>query len=126
VGDQFHSAVELIGARWSGAILRALFQGHQRYGDIRAAVPGISDTMLAQRLRELEERGLLQRWITTGHPVRADYRLTEMGRDLEPVLHAIGAWSQKWIALTLEPVGAASDPTAVVPSRRALGRAQAG
>ena len=101
--DRFHTAVELIGARWSGAILRALFEGHQRYCDIRAAVPGISDTMLAHRLRDLEEQGLVQRWVTAGHPVRVDYRLTEMGRELHPVLGAITAWSQKWIPITPPP-----------------------
>ncbi|HVB54024.1 MAG TPA: helix-turn-helix domain-containing protein [Candidatus Acidoferrales bacterium] len=104
VCDRFHSAVELIGARWSGEILRALFENHQRYCDIRSAVPGISDTMLAQRLRDLEERGLVQRWITAGHPVRVEYRLTEMSRELHPVLEAITAWSQKWIPLTGKPL----------------------
>jgi DNA-binding HxlR family transcriptional regulator len=101
--DRFHGAVELIGARWNGAILRALFNGKERYCDIRAAVPGISDTMLAHRLRDLEERGLVGRRVTAGPPTRVDYRLTQMGSDLEPVLDAIAAWSQQWNPLAPEP-----------------------
>lgn len=101
--DRFHGAVELIGARWNGAILRSLFNGKQRYCDIRAAVPGISDTMLAHRLRDLEERGLVARRVTAGPPTRVDYRLTQMGADLQPVLDAISAWSQQWNPLAVEP-----------------------
>ncbi len=125
--DQFHSAVELIGARWSGAILRALFQDHQRYSDIRSAVPGISDTMLAQRLRDLEHRGLVERWIPAGHPVRAEYRLTEMGRQLHPVLDAITTWSQRWIPIHVEsrPELAASSAPGSSLLRSAVGVADA-
>jgi DNA-binding HxlR family transcriptional regulator len=101
--DRFHGAVELIGARWNGPILRALFNGKQRYCDIRAAVPGISDTMLAHRLRDLEERGLVSRRVSAGPPTRVDYRLTQMGADLQPVLDAIAAWSQQWPPLPVGP-----------------------
>jgi DNA-binding HxlR family transcriptional regulator len=102
VCDRFHGAVELIGARWNGAILRSLFEGNQRYCDIRSAVPGVSDTMLAHRLRDLEERGLVNRLVTAGPPTRVDYRLTQMGTELWPVLEAISAWSQQWIPLAPE------------------------
>jgi DNA-binding HxlR family transcriptional regulator len=101
--DRFHAAVELIGARWNGQILRALFNGKQRFCDIRAAVPGISDTMLAHRLRELEERGLVGRRVTAGPPTRVDYRPTQMGTDLQPVLDAISAWAQQWPRPSVEP-----------------------
>lgn len=101
--DRFHGAVELIGARWNGPILRALFNGKQRFCDLRAAVPGISDTMLAHRLRDLEERGLVSRRVSAGPPTRVDYRLTEMGTDLQAVLDAISAWSQKWNPLVVGP-----------------------
>ena len=108
---RFHVAIELVGARWSGAVLRAMFTGSRRFADIKAAIPGISDPMLTRRLRELEEAGLLQREVIPASPVRVEYRLTEMGRDAEPVLNAVIAWSHRWIQ---SPHGAddeASHPT---------------
>jgi DNA-binding HxlR family transcriptional regulator len=96
---RFHIAVELVGARWTGAILRAIFTGHSRYAQIREAVPGISDTMLAARLRTLEAEDLVERVVLPTTPVQVEYRLTEKGRDLAPVIEAMIAWSHKWIPL---------------------------
>ena len=72
--------MELIGARWSGAIVQILLQGPVRYADLRAAVPDISDRMLSERLRELEAEGILVRTVSQEPPVRVDYALTEKGR----------------------------------------------
>jgi DNA-binding HxlR family transcriptional regulator len=96
---RFHAAIELIGTRWSGAILRAMFTGHHRYAQIKAAVPGLSDTMLASRLRILESEGLIERSVIPTSPVQVAYHLTEMGLELEPVLDAVITWSHKWIPL---------------------------
>jgi DNA-binding HxlR family transcriptional regulator len=96
---RFHAAIELIGARWSGAILRVMFTGSHRYADIRAAIPGISDVMLTRRLRELEEAGLLRREVLATSPVQVEYHLTRMGAETEPVLDAVIAWSHRWIPL---------------------------
>jgi DNA-binding HxlR family transcriptional regulator len=112
---RFHAAIELIGTRWSGAILRAMFTGAHRYAQIRAAVAGVSDTMLAQRLRTLETEGLIERRVIPTSPVQVEYHLTEMGRDLEPALDAVITWSHKWIPLpdTEDPtVTTAEHPTA--------------
>ncbi|GAA2042749.1 hypothetical protein GCM10009839_52060 [Catenulispora yoronensis] len=94
---RFHTAIELIGSRWTGAVLRALFTGQHRYADIRAAIPGVSDTMLSQRLRSMQEQGLVERRVLATTPVQVEYHLTEMGRALEPVLEAVIAWSHDWI-----------------------------
>lgn len=91
--------MELIGARWSGAILRAVFTGQHRFAGIKAAVPGISDTMLAQRLRELEAASVLERSVVSTSPTVVEYRLTERGRELSPVMDALLAWSHRWIEL---------------------------
>ena len=96
---RFHAAVELVGARWSGAILRALFTGQYRFAVIKAAIPGISDTMLAQRLRGLEAASIIERRVLTGAPVVVEYHLTDRGRELAPVMDALLAWSHKWIPL---------------------------
>jgi DNA-binding HxlR family transcriptional regulator len=123
---RLRGAIELIGARWSGAILNALFEGNLRYCDIRAAIPGISDTMLAQRLRDLELRGVVLRSVSPGPPTRVEYRLTEMGLELHPILTSISAWSRRWIPIARE--GAASLPGLAsvpgpVPSKEGAARA---
>ncbi|NEA44192.1 helix-turn-helix domain-containing protein [Streptomyces sp. SID11385] len=99
VCTRFHHAIELIGARWTGAILRALFTGHHQYSLIKQAVPGLSDTMLAQRLRTLEAEDLVVRRVLPETPVRVEYELTPKGRELAPVLDAVVAWSHRWVPL---------------------------
>jgi DNA-binding HxlR family transcriptional regulator len=102
VCERFHAAIELIGGRWTGAILRAVFTGQRRFAHIRAAVPGLSDTMLAQRLRTLEAHGLLERRVGAAGPAGSapiEYHLTPKGEELGPVLDAVIAWSHRWIPL---------------------------
>ena len=110
---RFHTAIELIGAKWSGAVLRALFTGSHRFADIRAAIPGVSDIMLTRRLRELEDAGLVERRVIAASPVHVEYHLTQMGREAGPVLDAVIAWSHKWIPLPADATDdAASHPAA--------------
>ena len=99
---RYHTAIELIGARWSGAILQAMVTGHTRYAEIKAAIPGLSDTMLAHRLRTLEREGLIERVVIPATPVQVEYHLTEMGLDLKPVLENVVSWSHRWIPLTAQ------------------------
>jgi DNA-binding HxlR family transcriptional regulator len=93
---KFHSAVELIGRRWSGALIQVLLGGALRYGDLRAAIPDITDRMLSERLKELEEAGIVVRRVIPETPVRVEYELTEKGRALEEALSAIGKWAEQW------------------------------
>jgi len=94
----FHQAVELVGRRWSGAILQVLTHGPLRFSEIAHAVPQLSDRLLAQRVRELEQRGLVHRTVIPGTPVRVEYELTEMGRDLAPALAELKAWAHRWLS----------------------------
>lgn len=95
---RFHHAVELIGRRWSGAVIQLLLhEPAARYGELRAAIPDISDRMLSERLRELEEAGILVRKVIPDTPVRVEYALTEKGRALKPAVDAIGAWAERWV-----------------------------
>jgi DNA-binding HxlR family transcriptional regulator len=96
VCPHFHAAIELIGKRWSGAILAALSDGPCRFGELCQAVPGLSDRLLSQRLRELEGEGLVERTVEPGAPVRVSYSLTRKGADLNPVLRELHAWGQRW------------------------------
>jgi DNA-binding HxlR family transcriptional regulator len=96
VCPHFHAAIELIGKRWSGAILSTLTAGPCRFGELSGAVPGMSDRLLSQRLRELEAEGLVKRAVEAGAPVRVSYSLTEKGSDLGPVLVRLKAWGRRW------------------------------
>jgi DNA-binding HxlR family transcriptional regulator len=97
VCSRFHHAVELIGRRWSGAIISSMLRQPRCFNEFLAAVPGLSDRLLTERLRELESEGLVNRTVIAGPPVRVSYELTESGRDLEPVINALGKWAEKWI-----------------------------
>lgn len=118
---RFHAAIELLGARWSGAVLQALFTGSHRFADLRAAIPGVSDTMLTQRLRELEEAGLVERRVMPTSPVHVEYHLTQMGREAGPVLDAVIAWSHNWIPIPDGADDAASHPAVREPATHGNG-----
>ena len=96
---RYHRAVEIIGRRWSGAILQVMLAGATRFGEIRGAIPEMSDKMLTERLRELEVEGLVERVTTPGQAGRAEYHLTPRGRALEPVVASISHWAQEWLEL---------------------------
>ena len=103
VCPDFHSAIELIGKRWSGAILLVLMDGPQRFAELPRAVPGLSDRLLSQRLRELEEAGLIERRVEAGQPVRVTYELSPMGAELRPALDGLQDWAQRWKAADQVP-----------------------
>src|SRR2546423_14053823 len=94
---RFHHAVELIGRRWTGAIISLMMGGPQGFNEMLGAVPGLSDRLLTERLRELESEGLVRRTVLPGPPVRVSYGLTEAGKSLEPVIESLGRWAERWV-----------------------------
>ena len=96
-GDSFQEAIELIGRRWAGVLLRALMvSGNQlRYNQLLAAIPGISDKVLTERLRDLEAAGILERLVDRGPPIRVSYRLTPRGYSLHLALAAVSVWAAR-------------------------------
>ena len=98
--SRFHAAVELIGRRWAGAIIQVLLGGRRRYCDLTALIPDISDRRLSERLRELEDEGVLRRIVTPETPVRVEYELTKKGAALNEAMGAIGEWATEWIPET--------------------------
>jgi DNA-binding HxlR family transcriptional regulator len=92
----YQHTVELIGRRWTGAILRALLSGVSRFSDLSETVPGLSDRMLAERLKELEAAGIVKRTVIPETPVRVEYTLTDKGRDLHSVIQAVARWAERW------------------------------
>ncbi|MFC9361906.1 winged helix-turn-helix transcriptional regulator [Rhodococcus sp. NPDC057014] len=111
-------ALDLIGERWSLIVVRELMLGPKRFTDLRSGVLGASANVLSQRLRDLEEAGIVRR-VTLGPPARAQvYELTEWGLDLEPVLRALGRWGVRSPAM---PHGAqVSNETTVLSMRTML------
>ena len=88
--------VELVGRRWSSAILLALARGAERFGEVLGLVVGLSDRMLAVRLRELEHAGLVDRIVEPTTPVSIRYRLTVRGRDLMASLQPLVRYGLRW------------------------------
>lgn len=95
--DSFTHVFNILGKRWTGLILRELMGGARRYNEILTAIPGLSDPLLTQRLRELAAEGLLQRRVIPSQPVRVEYALTPAGRDLQEALRALDAWGARWL-----------------------------
>src|SRR5438309_10378967 len=91
----YHEAVELVGRRWTGAILRVLMDGPLRFSEIAQAVPELSDRLLSERMKELEARGIVERTVLPGPPVRVEYRLSKMDRELEPALSELQRWAER-------------------------------
>ena len=101
VGDRpaccglYHRAIELVGKRWTGAILLVLMDGPLHFSGIRQLVPELSDRLLSERLKELEGEGIVERRVLDGSPVRVEYSLTPKGQALEPALRALKQWAHE-------------------------------
>ena len=93
---RFHEAIELIGRRWTGAIIFLLLRSRCRFATLRDAIPEITDRMLSERLHELETKGIVDRTVIPETPVRVEYSLTKKGRALASAVEAISAWADKW------------------------------
>ena len=101
---RFHHAVELIGRRWTGAIVRALCGGPLRFNELLSTIPGLSDRLLTERLRELEREHIVSRVVVPGPPVRVQYSLTERGIELEPIIRALGDWAEVHVSAPVDDV----------------------
>jgi DNA-binding HxlR family transcriptional regulator len=93
---RFHRASELIGRRWTGAIIFVLLKSRCRFAVLRDAIPEITDRMLSDRLQELELEGIVERTVIPETPVRVEYALTRKGRALASAIDAIVEWAHKW------------------------------
>jgi DNA-binding HxlR family transcriptional regulator len=88
----FHSAIEFIGKRWMGAVIYTLIKGPKRYNEIISSIPGISDRLLTERLRDLEKEGLIIKRMIDNSPKKVEYELTSEGKELEEVIHVLMKW----------------------------------
>ncbi len=97
---RYEHAIQLLGKRWTGLILDSLLDGSRRFCELTATVEGLSDRVLSDRLRELESEGIVERIVYPQIPVRVEYRLSEKGHALKPVVQSIHEWAQHWIEVT--------------------------
>ncbi len=93
----YHEAVELVGRRWTGAIIHVLMEGPMRFSEVAQAVPELSDRLLSERMKELEARGIVERTVHPGPPVRVEYSLSRMGAELGPALVELQRWARRWL-----------------------------
>ena len=93
----YHQAVELIGKRWTGAIVFVLLEGPLRFSEVKLLVPDLSDRLLSERMKELEAEGIVERRVIDAMPVRVEYRLTEKGQALEPAVRSLKVWARSWL-----------------------------
>jgi DNA-binding HxlR family transcriptional regulator len=100
---RFHQASELIGRRWTGAIIFVLLKSRCRFSVLRDAIPDITDRMLTERLQELEQQGIVERSVIPETPVRVEYSLTKKGHALAAPIDAIAEWAHKWIGEEAPP-----------------------
>lgn len=99
-------ALDLLGDRWTLLIVRDLFFGRGRFQDLLASLPGIAPNVLSDRLKLLEEHGIVTRRFYSDHPPRAAYLLTESGQELGTVIGALACWGARHAGSSLTPVHA--------------------
>ncbi|AQS53338.1 HTH-type transcriptional regulator YodB [Jeotgalibaca dankookensis] len=96
---KFEKAFMILGKKWSGLIIEVLLTGDRRFKEIAAEIPDVSDRVLVERLKELEEKGIVIRTERTEGLVKVMYGLSQKGKDLEVVMKEIQNWSDKWITV---------------------------
>jgi DNA-binding HxlR family transcriptional regulator len=95
--EHYRRAAEIIGRRWVPELVRVLLAGSARFGELRSAIPGISDHLLSERLKSLEADGLISRTVLPQTPVRGEYALTDRGAGLAGAIDALSAWAERWV-----------------------------
>lgn len=96
------STIEVIGGRWKVLILRELFQGVKRFGQLHRALQGITQKMLTQQLREMERDGLIHREVYLQVPPKVEYSLTPLGESLKPIIAVMHEWGTRFLQRKME------------------------
>ncbi len=99
---RYHQAVEMIGRRWAGVILRELLNGATRFRQIGDAVPAMTDKLLSERLKRFEAEGIVERIVEPTTPVSIEYHLTAKGRALEAAVRELSIWAETWLPVPEE------------------------
>lgn len=89
-------ALDVLGGKWTFLIIRDLFDGVKRFGELRKSLTGVSPKTLSVRLKELEEKNVIKRTAYPTVPPTVEYTLTEKGNSLRPIIKAMKLWGSKW------------------------------
>lgn len=89
------TTIEAIGGRWKVLVIHHLLEGTRRFGELTRLLKGVSARTLTRQLRELEDRGVIHRYVHQQIPPRVDYSLTALGRKLAPILYAMHDWGEE-------------------------------
>lgn len=87
----------IIGKKWAVLIIREMFRGTVQFNRFLENIEGITPKVLTERLRELEKLGIIKRRVVSEYPIKVEYRLTDLGKEFEPVLLAAGSFSMKYM-----------------------------
>lgn len=96
-GCAVEATLEVIGGKWKGVVLYHLLDGTKRFGELRRLIPGVTQRMLTQQLRELEDSGVVERKVYAVVPPRVDYSLTKFGRTLKPIIVQMKEWGDRYL-----------------------------
>ena len=99
VSCEVETTLQIIGGRWKVLIIRELLLGIRRFGELQRALPGITQKMLTQQLREMEQDGIVHREVYPEIPPKVEYSLTYLGESLQPILHAMHEWGAKHLSV---------------------------
>ena len=94
---KFKQGFDVLGKRWTGLILRTLCGGPKRFSEIAAIIPDMSERMISERFRELEQADIVKRTVYPDTPIRIEYELTRKGKALQPVVEAVQTWADDWV-----------------------------
>lgn len=97
---RYQHAIEILGKRWTGLILKVLMNGPLRFNELAEKLDVVSDRILSERLKELEAELVVERRVFPESPVRVEYRLTDKGQALAPVVDAIEQWGERWVEVS--------------------------
>ncbi|GJD51192.1 hypothetical protein OPKNFCMD_3944 [Methylobacterium crusticola] len=115
---RYQRALDLLGKRWNGLILRVLSGGPLRFGELAQRLEVVGDRILAERLKELEAEGLVTRRVVPSTPVRVAYALTEKGQSLAPIMASIEVWADRWMSAAAAAPAGPDDAPALTGTAR--------
>ncbi len=102
VSCEVETTLQIIGGRWKVLIIRELLLGIRRFGELQRALPGVTQKMLTQQLREMEQDGIVHREVYAEIPPKVEYSLTSLGESLQPILNAMHEWGAKQLTVSSE------------------------
>lgn len=102
VSCEVETTLQIIGGRWKVLIIRELLLGVRRFGELQRALPGVTQKMLTQQLREMEQDGIVHRKVYAEVPPKVEYSLTSLGESLQPILKAMHEWGAKQLSVNSE------------------------